>query len=154
MHQEQELSKVLVEAPTEIRDQSEAANDYSPLQAERAWEHQAEDNIVERLQQQWLLAPSGEVEKVLEAVINNIEVTNGLDIQPEIRCRVLMTSTLESFTIGHTIVLSRGLVDVLPDEAILAHDMGHVVLGHRMDSQFGFIDNLRVSEKETFYRFD
>jgi hypothetical protein len=157
-HQEQELSKVLVEAPTEIRDQSEAANDYSPLQAERAWEHQAEDNIMERLQQQGLLAPSGEVDKVLETVINNIEVTNGLDIQPEIRCRVLMTSTLESFTIGHTIVLSRGLIDVLPDEAslaaILAHEMGHVVLGHRMDSQFGFFDNLRVSEKETFYRFD
>jgi hypothetical protein len=157
-HQEQELSKVIVEAPTEIRDHSEAANDYSPLQAERAWEHQAEDNIVERLQQQGLLAPSGEVDKVLETVINNIEVTNSLDIQPEIRCRVLMTSTLESFTIGHTIVLSRGLIDVVPDEAslaaILAHEMGHVVLGHRMDSQYGFFDNLRVSEKETFYRFN
>jgi hypothetical protein len=157
-HQEQELSKVLVEAPTEVRDQSEAANDYSPLQAERAWEHQAEDNIVERLELQGLLAPPGEVDKVLETVVNNIEVRNGLEIQPEIRCRVLMTSTLESFTMGHTIVLSRGLIDVLPDEAslaaILAHEIGHVLLGHRMDSQFGFFDNLRVSEKETFHRFD
>ena len=156
--QEQELSKVLVEAPTEIRDQSEAANDYSPLQAERSWEHQAEDNVAERLEQQGLLAPSGEVDKVLQTVINNIEVTNGLDIQPEIRCRVLMTSTLESFAMGHTIVLSRGLIDVLPDEtnlaAILAHEMGHVLLGHRIDSQFGFFDNLHVSEKETFRHFD
>lgn len=155
---EQELSKVLVESPTEIKDQSEATNDYSPLQAERSWEHQAEDNVTERLEQQGLLAPSGEVDAVLQTVINNIEVTNGLDIQPEICARVLMTSTLESFAMGHTIVLSRGLIDVLPDEtslaAILAHEMGHVVLGHRMDSQFGFFDNLHVSEKETFRYFD
>ena len=57
---------------------------------------------------------------MLETVVNNLEVTNNLDIQPEMRCRVLMTSTLESFDIGHTIVLSRGLIDVLPDEASLA----------------------------------
>jgi len=155
---EQELSKVLVEKSAQIRDQSEVANDYSPLQAERSWEHQAEDNVVERLEQQGLLAPSGEVDKVLETVINNIEVTNNLDIQPQVRCRVLMTSTLESLTMGHTIVLSRGLIDVLPDEAslaaILAHEIGHIVLGHRMDSKFGFFDNLHANEKETFRHFD
>jgi hypothetical protein len=98
------------------------------------------------------------VDNVLQAVINNIEVTNGLDVQPQIRCRVLMTSTLESFAMGHTIVLSRGLIDVLPDEtslaAILAHEIGHVVLGHRIDSQFGFFDNLHVNEKGTFHHFD
>ncbi|HKW35349.1 MAG TPA: M48 family metalloprotease [Candidatus Acidoferrum sp.] len=156
--QEQELGKVLVEAPTGITDQSEAANDYSPLQSERSWDRQAEDNIAERLEQQGLLAPPGEVDNVLQTVINNIEVTNGLDIQPEIRCRILMTSTLESFAMGHTIVLSRGLIDVLPDEtslaAILAHEIGHVVLGHRIDSQFGFFDNFHVKEKETFRHFD
>ena len=156
--QEQELSKVLVEAPTGITDQSEAANDYSPLQAERSWDRQAEDNVIERLEMQGLLAPTGEVDKVLQTVINNIEVTNSLDIQPEIRCRILMTSALESFVMGRTIVLSRGLIDVLPDEAslaaVLAHEMGHVVLGHRIDSQFGFFDNLHVEEKATFRYFD
>ncbi|PYT67608.1 MAG: hypothetical protein DMG39_23450 [Acidobacteria bacterium] len=105
-----------------------------------------------------LLAPYGEVDKVLETVANNLEVTNNLDIAPEVRCRVLMTSTLESFTIGHSIVLSRGLIDVLPDEAslavILAHELGHVVLGHRIDSQFAFFDRLRFDEKETFKHFD
>ena len=155
---EQELSKVLVEAPTEIRDQSEAANDYSPVQSERLWDRQVEDNVVERLEHQGLLAASGEVDKVLETVINNIEVTDSLNIQPEIRCRVLMTSTLESFTLGHTIVLSRGLIDVLPDEAslaaMLAHEMGHVILGHRLDTQLGFFDYLHASEKDTFRRFD
>jgi hypothetical protein len=155
---EQELSKVLVEESAQIRDESEVANDYSPLQSERSWEHQAEDNIVERFEQQGLLAPPGEVDKVLETVVNNIELTNSLDIQPEIRCRVLMTSTLESLNMGRTIVLSRGLIDVLPDEAslaaILAHEIGHIVLGHRINSKFGFFDHVRVSEKETFRHFD
>jgi peptidase M48-like protein len=157
-HQEQELSKVLVEASAGIRDQSESANDYSPLQAERSWDHQAEDNVTDRLERQGLLAPYGEVDKVLETVVNNLEVTNNLDIQPEVRCRVLMISTLESFTFGHTIVLSRGLIDVLPDEAslaaILAHELGHVVLGHRIDTQFAFINRLRFDEKDTFKHFD
>jgi Peptidase family M48 len=156
--QEQELSRVLVEGSTEVRDQSEAANDYSPLQSERFWDRQAVNNVIERLEQQGLLAPYGAVDKVLETVINNLEVTNNLDIQPEVRCRVLMTSTLESFDLGHTIVLSRGLIDVLPDEAtlaaILAHELGHVVLGHRLDTQFGFFDSLRFNEKETFRHFD
>ncbi len=158
VREEQELNKVLVEGPTPVNDQSETANDYSPFQAERSWDRQAEDNVTERLERQGLIAPRGEVDKVLETVINNLEVTNNLDIHPEVRCRMLMTSTLESFTIGHTIVLSRGLVDVLPDEAslasILAHELGHVVLGHRMDSQFAFFNRVRFDEKETFRHFD
>jgi len=157
-HQEQELSKVLIEAASGVNDRTETRNDYSPQQSELSWDHQAENNVADRLERQGLLAPYGEVDKVLETVVNNLEVTNNLDIQPEVRCRVLMTSTLESFTMGHTIVLSRGLIDVLPDEAslaaILAHELGHVVLGHRMDSQFAFFSRVRYDEKETFRHFD
>jgi hypothetical protein len=155
--EEQELSKVLVETPGPVKDQTEIANDYSPLQAKRAWGRQAEDNVATKMEQLGLMAPYGDVDKVLETVVNNLEVTNNLDIQPAVRCRVLMTSTLESFTMGHTIVLSRGLVDVLPDEAslaaILAHELGHVVLGHRMGTQFAFFNRLRFEEKETFRHF-
>jgi hypothetical protein len=155
---EQELSKILVDAPAPVTDQTETDGDLSPLQAERSWSRKAEDNVVDHLEQQGLLAPYGEVDKVLETVLNNLEVTNGLDMQPDVRCRVLMTSTLESFTMGHTIVLSRGLIDVLPDEAslgaILAHELGHIVLGHRMDTQFAFVNRLRFAEKETFRHFD
>ena len=119
-HAEQELSQVLIESTTPVIDQSQANNDLSPVQEQRAWARQAEDNVLEKLQKSGLLAPQGEVDKVLQTVVNNLEVTNNLDVEPEIRCRVLMTSTLESFSIGHTIVLSRGLIDVLPDEASLA----------------------------------
>jgi hypothetical protein len=155
--EEQELSKVLVETPRPVKDQSEIANDYSPLEAKRAWGHQAEDNVAAKMEHLGLMAPYGDVDKVLETVVNNLEVTNNLDIQPAVRCRVLMTSTMESFTMGHTIVLSRGLVDVLPDEAslaaILAHELGHVVLGHRIGTQYAFSNRLRFDEKETFHHF-
>jgi len=153
----QELSKVLVEGPMPVRDQTQTADDYSPFQSERSWSRQAEDNVTDRLEREGLLAPRSEVDKVLETVVGNLELTNNLDIQPEVRCRVMMTSTLESFSVGHTIVLSRGLVDVLPDEAslaaILAHELGHVVLGHRMDTQFAFLNRVRFDEKETFRHF-
>src|SRR6266403_1111124 len=153
--QEQELSKILVETP--VQDDTKTANDLSPIQAQRSWDRQAEDNVVDRLERIGLIAPRGEVDKVLETVINNLEVTNNLDIQPEVRCRVMTTTTLESYTVGHTIVLSRGLIDVLPDEAslatMLAHELGHVVLGHRLDSQFAFFDQLLVEDKDTFRHF-
>jgi len=154
--QEQELTKILVETP--VTDESKNANDLSPVQAQRSWDRQAEDNVIDRLQRIGLIAPKGEVDKVLETVVNNLEVTNNLDIDPDVRCRVMMTSTLESFTVGHTIVLSRGLIDVLPDEAslatMIAHELGHIVLGHRLDSSYAFFDQLLgVQDKDTFRHF-
>jgi hypothetical protein len=153
--QEQELSKILVES--NVQDDTKTANDLSPVQAQRSWDHQAEDNVIDRLERIGLIAPKGEVDKALETIVNNLEVTNNIDVEPEVRCRVMMTSTLESYTIGHTIVLSRGLIDVLPDEAsfatMLAHELSHVILGHRMDSTYAFFDQLLVDDKETFRHF-
>src|SRR5882672_1639643 len=153
--QEQELSKILVES--NVNDQTTTANDLSPIQAQRSWDRQAEDNVVDRLQRIGLIAPKGEVDKVLETVINNLEVTNSIDVEPDVRARVMTTTTLESYTVGHTIVLSRGLIDVLPDEAslasILAHELSHVVLGHRLDSQYAFFNELLVEDKDTFRHF-
>ena len=155
--EEQELSKVVVEVLRPVNDQTEIGTDYSPLEEKRAWGRQAEDNIATKMEQLGLMAQYGDVDKVLETVVNNLEVTNNLDIQPTVRCRVLMTSTMESFTMGHTIVLSRGLVDVLPDEAslaaILAHELGHIVLRHRTGTQYAFFNRLRFDEKETFHHF-
>jgi len=155
--QEQELSKILIESAMPVHDETTTARDISPLQAQRSWDRQAEDNVVDRMERLGLLAPSGEVDKVLETVVNNLEVTNNLDIQPGVRCRVVMTSTLEAFTIGHTIVLSRGLVDVLPDEpslaAVIAHELSHAVLGHRIDTQYAFFDRMLFDDQETFRHF-
>jgi hypothetical protein len=153
--EEQELTRVLVEAPA--GDRTEGATDYSPLEEERLWTRQAEDNVIASLARVGLMAPYGEVDKVLESVVNNLLISNGLEIHPQVRCRVLMTSTFESYAMGRTIVLSRGLLDVLPDETslavLLAHQLGHIVLGHRMDTQFAFFDRLRFDERNTFRHF-
>ncbi len=153
--QEQELSKILVETP--VQDDTKTSNDLTPIQAQRSWDRQAEDNVIDRLERIGLIAPKGEVDKVLETVVNNLEVTNNIDIEPDVRCRVMTTTTLESYTVGHTIVLSRGLIDVLPDEAslatIVAHELSHAVLGHRLDSSLAFFDQLLIDDKETFRHF-
>ena len=150
-----EFSEIMVEATDQdVKDKSEVRQDPSPTESQREWERQAERNITDRLQKIGLLAPPGEVEKVLLTVVNNLEVTNNLDLQPEVSCRVLLTTPLESFTIGHTIVVSRGLLDVLPDEAslamVLSHELSHVVLGHKLDTKMAFNDRLFFPDEKTF----
>jgi hypothetical protein len=153
-----EFTEITVDSPQAVTDQSQKAQDASPIEAQRAWERQAENNVLDRLQQIGLLAPEGEVDKVLMTVVNNVMVTNNLDIQPEIRCRVLLTTPLESFTIGHTIVVSRGMIDVLPDEAalamILTHELAHIALGHHLNTKLAFNDRMFFPDERTFQRMD
>jgi hypothetical protein len=153
-----EFTDITVEAPQAIQDQSHAGQDASPIEAQRAWERQAEVNVIDRLQQIGLLAPEGEIDKVLQTVVNNVMVTNNLDIQPEVKCRVLLTTPLESFTLGHTIVMSRGMIDVLPDEAslamVLTHELAHIVLGHRLNTKMAFNDRMFFPDERTFERLD
>jgi Peptidase family M48 len=153
-----EFTQILVDSPQSISDQSAAAADATPVVAERMWERQAEDNVVERLQRIGLLAAPGDVDKLLCTVVNNLLITNNIDLQGDFRCRVLLTSPLESFTIGHTIVVSRGLLDVLPDEAslamVLSHELAHIVLGHRLDTKLAFNDKMFFPDEDSFQRLD
>lgn len=132
-----------------------APQDYSPVEAERKWQERAELNVLDRLQRVGLLAPPGQVEKILETVVNNLEVTNNLDI--DVHCRVLLTSTLESFSIGHTIVMSRGLIDVLPDEASLAtalsQELASIMITKPTTDKWGFNDTTNVGPAEALSRF-
>src|SRR6204780_3760847 len=154
-----EFTQILVDSPQDasVKDQSDAAADASPVVAERMWERQAEDNAVDRLQKIGLLAPPGNVDKILLTVVNNLMVTNNNDMDDN-RCRVLPPSPLESFTIGHTIVISRGLLDVLPDEAslamVLSHELAHIVLGHKFDTKLAFNDRMFFPDEDSFQRLD
>lgn len=153
-----EFSDIEVEPSQNVEDNSDTAghNEVIPLRSQRMWEREAENNVLDRLQRAGVLAPPGDVTKVLDTVVNNLVVTNNLVLEPEVRCRVMLTTPLESFTIGHTIVLSRGMLDVLPDEAslaaILAHELAHIVLGHRIDTRYSFSDRMLFPDEESFRR--
>jgi hypothetical protein len=148
---EDELTQIRVDS---VKDESTASQDASPLQAERVWQQQAEDNVIERLTYAGLLAPEGDVDHILQTVVNNLEVTNNIDLPRPVRTRVLLTAPLETFSVGNTIVISRGLIDVLPDEAslaaVLAHELAHIVLGHNLGSKYAFNDRMLFSDDATY----
>jgi len=143
----EELASIAVEADKPVEDMSPAV-EISPLESQRSWERLAEANILERLQISGLLAPAGPVDDVLNTVVNNLIVTNNLAV--DAKCRVLLTTPLETFSVGRTIVISRGLLDVLPDEAslamVLATELAHIALGHRTDTHFSFSDQMMLEE--------
>jgi Peptidase family M48 len=161
LNKNSEFTQILVDSPqsgSSVKDQSDVAADATPVVAERMWERQAEENAIERLTRIGLLAPPGEVDKILQTVVNNLLVTNNIDLQADVHCRVLLTDPLESFSIGHTIVISRGLLDVLPDEAslamVLAHELSHIVLGHNLDTKLAFNDRMFFADEDSFVRLD
>jgi hypothetical protein len=146
-----ELTQIRVDS---VKDDTPSAQDASPLAAQREWQQQAEDNVLERLERSGLLAPEGELDKVLQTVVNNLEITNNIELPRPIRTRVLITSPLETFSVGNTIVISRGMIDVLPDEAslamVLSHELAHITLGHNLGSQYAFNDRMLFSDEGTY----
>jgi hypothetical protein len=151
---EEEFTEVKVDA---AKDESALAQDASPLEAERQWERLAEDNVLDRLQAAGLLAPPGDVDKVLQTVVNNILITNNIEFPWTVRVRVMLTTPLETFCVYNTIVISRGLIDTLPDEAslaaILAHELAHIVLGQNRGEKFAFSDRMLFSDESVYRNF-
>ncbi len=141
----------------QLLDSESQAKQGSPIDAEREWQRQAENNVMNSLERAGVLAPRGPADKTLETVVNNLEVTNNLDIQPEVQCRVLLTGTLEMFTVGHTIVLSRALIDVLPDEAslatMLAQELADILIAKPTTDQWGFNDTTKVDAVDALSHF-
>ena len=145
-------------------DVSNDAQDVSPLGAQRAWVQQAEDNVVERLFQAGLLDAPSEFDKTLEALAGNILAYNNITLSRPIRCRTLLTEPLESLAIGNTIVISKSLLDttgvVTQDgaqqmgnlNAILAFQIAHILLAHRLDTKYAFNDRLLFPSTSVFER--
>jgi hypothetical protein len=137
-------------------DNSDNGDDLSPLQAQRQWGNQSEQNVLIRLTQAGLLANPSDFDKVLETVTNNLVIGSKLSLPSQIRCRVMLTSSLESVAIGNTIILSKGLIDVLPSEenlaAVLSFQLAHIALGHQIDTRYAFNDRLLFPDESTLQR--
>jgi len=151
----EEFSELRIEFENDVEDQ--AARDRSPLEAQREWRHHAEIDVLDALQRTGLLAPPGEPDKVLEKVVSNLVAANDLTFEPGIRCRVMLTDTLEMYAVGHTIVLSRGLLDVLPDETslatMLAQEIADIMVTQATLDQWGFNDTTSVTVAEAMDHF-
>jgi hypothetical protein len=153
-----EFARPLTDTPVWVDPKRhEASQDVSPSNTLGAATYTPEDNVVERLQVAGLMAPDGEVDQILETVANNLLVSNDLDVAG-VRCRVLLTTPLESFVMGRTIVLSRGLLDVLPDEAslgaVLAHELAHIILRHSVGDGSLSGHTVPFSDLEIFAHFN
>ncbi len=158
---EMESTSVDVVGATDV---SNEAPDVGPLGAQRAWMQQAEDNVIERLFQAGLLDAPSEFDKTLEALASNILAYNNITLSRPIRCRTLLTEPLESIAVGNTIILSKSLIDttgvVTQDgaqqmgnlNALLAFQIAHIILGHRLDTKFSFNDRLLFSNTSVFNR--
>jgi hypothetical protein len=137
-------------------DQSADSQDMTPLQATRQWVSQAENNVIDRLVQAGLLAPPSDFDKTLEQIVTNLEVPNNLNFPDPVHCRILLTTTVEATTIGNTILLSKGLIDTLPNEesigAVVAFELAHVALGHHIDTRYAFNDRLLFPDESSFQR--
>ena len=153
-----EYAKRLTDNPAVADPQRhEASQSLSPEFTLGGTTYTPEDEVVERLQLAGLMAPDGDVDRILETVVNNLLISNNLDLAG-IRCRVLLTTPLESFVVGRTIVLSRGLLDVLPDEAtlaaVLSHELAHIVLRHSLGAENAAQFSLPFSDLEIFTKLD
>jgi hypothetical protein len=142
-------------------DKSDDSQDVGPLQATRAWITQAENNVIDRLVEAGLVAPlssGGYENKVLDQIVINLVVPNNLAFTDQLHTRILLSTTVEATTVGNTILISKGLIDTLPNEesiaSVVAMELAHIALGHHIDTRYAFNDRLLFPDESTFQRIN
>jgi hypothetical protein len=80
-----------------------------------------------------VLAVPREVEHSLNGIVEEIRSANGI-AGPAIKCRVLLTTPVEMFSIDNTVLISRGLLNLVPDKsslaALIAGEIANITLEH------------------------
>ena len=140
------------------------ATDVSPLQAQREWIQQAEDNVIERLFTAGLIDAPSPFDQTLADLANNILAYNNIPVTRPIKVRTLLTEPLESLAVGNTILLSKSLIDTTAIQsadgaqqmgnlnALLAFQVAHIISGHRIDTKYAFSDRLMFPAESAFQR--
>jgi hypothetical protein len=123
-------------------DHSSDLQDVGPLQASHMWNSQAEKRAIDRLVVAGLVAPveaGGFENKVLDQIVINLAVPNSLAFTGQVHTCVLLTDTIEATTVGNSILMSRGLIDSLPNEeaiaSVIAMELVHIAMGHPIDKR-------------------
>jgi hypothetical protein len=147
-------------------DASADAPDVSPLQAQREWVQQAEDNVIQRLYEAGLIDAPSEFDQTLELLANNILAYNKIPIDRPLKVRTLLTEPLETLAVGNTILISKSLLDTtaVPSadgkqaeqqgdlNALLAFQVAHILLGHHIDTKYAFNDHLMFPQESAFQK--
>jgi len=71
------------------------------------------------LEESGILASPGQVELAMNGIVEELERANGITSR-SIGCRVLLTSPAEIFSIEDTVFVSRGLLNLAPNQSVLA----------------------------------
>ena len=145
--------------------QGGGATDVDPSESHLKWIEEAQDNLIDRLEDAGLVAPLPDVDsqgtlkpayetKILDQIVVNLAIPNNLALAAPVRCRVLLTSTIEATTAGNTILISKGLLDTLPTEealaSVIALELAHVAMGHHIDTRYAFNDRLLFPDEASF----
>jgi hypothetical protein len=69
----------------------------------------------------------------------------------------MLTDTVETTTVGNTILLSKGLIDTMPKDeptlaSIISLELAHIALGHHIDTRYAFNDRLMFPDEASFRR--
>jgi hypothetical protein len=149
----------------DAEDKSDDSQDVSPLQASREWVLQAENNVIDRLEQAGLVAPltpNGFEQTVLDQIVTNLVVPNNIALSLPVHCRIMLTDTVETTTVGNTILLSKGLIDTMPRNdasmaeatiaSVISMELAHIALGHHIDTRYAFNDRLMFPDEASFRR--
>jgi hypothetical protein len=146
----------------DAEDKSDDSQDVSPLQASREWVLQAENNVIDRLEQAGLVAPltpNGFEQTVLDQIVTNLVVPNNIQLSMPVHCRLMLTNTIETTTVGNTILLSKGLIDTMPRNeptlaSVIALELAHIAMGHHIDTRYAFNDRLMFPDEASFRRIN
>jgi hypothetical protein len=128
IHSEQAVAELQTEGP--IKGSQERSTDVrDPHELDRA----VEQMVVAWMTAEGLLARPGQTEADLNGVAAELVRKNN-EVCPEIQVRLLLTTPLEDFTIGCTVVISKEVLNVASDDAVvsllLAPLLAHILLSH------------------------
>jgi hypothetical protein len=136
-------------------DRTDSGADVDPLTALREWSRMGSANALEKLQHAGLLSPAGGFDTVLDQIATNIIIPNNLSFDAPVHCRVLLTTPIEALTVGSTIVLSKGLIESLPNEesiaSVIAFELAHLSTdGNKRDARYSFADATNFSDSSMY----
>lgn len=141
------------EAPLDYRAKPET-KDMESNETQLSPDSSIQKRAVDRLVQAGLLSQPSSFDQRLEMIVNNVLIGNHIRLKDDIQCRILLTDTIESLEMGHTIILSKGLINSFPTDAdlasVLSFQLAHILLGHQIGTREIFDDYVLFPRNEYF----